>query len=91
MNFDLSGSACLRACSQCKFREGGFQVWFEGLEFYDSPNKASFQWEHEVRERECVCVCVCVFASILALVIAIPLSLYFSYKCAFETKLQVCL
>ena len=48
VNFDVTGMECLRACSQCKEREGGMQVWFERLQFYNSPNKAAFQWEHEV-------------------------------------------
>ena len=48
VNFDLANSACLRACSHCKVFQGGFQVWFQRMQFYNSPNKAFFQWEHEV-------------------------------------------
>ena len=48
VNFDVTGMASLRACSHCKVFEGGMQVWFDGLQFYNSPNKAAFQWEHEV-------------------------------------------
>ena len=51
VNFDVDQMECLRACSHCKVREGGMQVWFEKLKFYNSPRKAAFQWEHEVSSR----------------------------------------
>ena len=49
-NFDTRSTSCLRACSHCKVRQGGFQVWFEQLNFIggSDQNKASFQWEFEV-------------------------------------------
>lgn len=50
VNFNLPGTSCLRACSQCKVFQGGFQVWFNNITFLgnSSRNKAAFQWEHEV-------------------------------------------
>ena len=49
VNFDANGTACLRACSQCKELQGGFQVWLEQLQFINSDQfKTAFQWEHEV-------------------------------------------
>ncbi len=49
-NFDLPTTSCLRACSHCKVRQGGFQVWFEGLSFVggSANHKTAFQWEWEV-------------------------------------------
>lgn len=50
VNFNLPGTSCLRACSQCKVFQGGFQVWFNSITFLgnSSSNKAAFKWEHEV-------------------------------------------
>ena len=49
VNFDTPGTACLRACSQCRILQGGFQVWMEQLHFINSDQfKTAFQWEHEV-------------------------------------------
>ena len=51
-NFDNPSVSCLKACSHCKFRQGGFQVWFEELNFIGGSenHKATFQWEFEVRQ-----------------------------------------
>ena len=50
VNFNLSSTSCLRACSHCKVFQGGFQVWFERVKFLggSEARKTSFQWEHEV-------------------------------------------
>nr|XP_055075127.1 fibrocystin-L-like [Misgurnus anguillicaudatus] len=32
----------------CTFRCGGWSARFSGIQYYQSPNKASFRWEHEV-------------------------------------------
>ena len=50
VNFDQPGTTCLKACSHCKVRQGGFQVWFQQLAFLggSEQRKTGFQWEHEV-------------------------------------------
>ncbi|XP_064089363.1 fibrocystin-L-like [Macrobrachium nipponense] len=47
VNFDTGKCSALSGCSQCKFRQGGFQVQVKGLTFENSPNKMRFQWEYE--------------------------------------------
>ena len=47
INFDRSTCAAARACSKCRFEQGGFPTRFKNLEFYNSPNKAGFEWHHE--------------------------------------------
>ena len=58
VNFDLPRTSCLRACSHCKVRQGGFQVWFEGLSFLGGSHnrKMFFQWEHEVSDVMWFCI-----------------------------------
>jgi plastocyanin len=48
--FDDPSLSCLRACSHCKVRQGGFQYWFEKIKYLgnSSLHRATFQWEHEV-------------------------------------------
>lgn len=54
VNFDQPGTTCLKACSHCKVRQGGFQVWFQQLAFLGGSDqrKTGFQWEHEVLYRD---------------------------------------
>ncbi|XP_077870118.1 fibrocystin-L-like [Saccoglossus kowalevskii] len=47
INFDEDRCAALRACAHCKTRQGGWKTKFQNLEFFNSPNKVGFQWEHE--------------------------------------------
>ncbi|XP_006825958.1 fibrocystin-L-like [Saccoglossus kowalevskii] len=47
INFDEDRCAALRACAHCKNRQGGWKTKFQNLEFFNSPNKVGFQWEHE--------------------------------------------
>ncbi|XP_072025340.1 fibrocystin-L-like [Amphiura filiformis] len=47
MNFDRDGCAAVRACSHCKVDQGGFQSRFQNIEYYNSPNKARWKWQHE--------------------------------------------
>jgi len=51
VNFDSSSTSCLRACSHCKVRQGGFQVHFRQISFLGGSreHKTAFQWEFEVR------------------------------------------
>ena len=51
VNFNSTGSSCLRACSHCKVFQGGFQVWFNGIKYLGQSdrNKVAFKWEHEVK------------------------------------------
>lgn len=48
--FDDPSLSCLRACSHCKVRQGGFQYWFEKIKYLgnSSLHRAAFRWEHEV-------------------------------------------
>uniref|UniRef100_A0ABM0MU86 Fibrocystin-L-like n=1 Tax=Saccoglossus kowalevskii TaxID=10224 RepID=A0ABM0MU86_SACKO len=47
INFDENRCSALRACAHCKSRQGGWTTKFQNLEFFNSPNKVGFQWEHE--------------------------------------------
>ena len=48
--FDDPSLSCLRACSHCKVRQGGFQYWFEKIKYLgnSSLHRTAFKWEHEV-------------------------------------------
>lgn len=48
--FDDPSLTCLRACSHCKLRQGGFQYQFEKITYLgnSSLHRTAFQWEHEV-------------------------------------------
>ena len=46
-NFDQDRCAAIRACSHCKPYQGGFEARFKNIGFFNAPNKAGFQWQHE--------------------------------------------
>ncbi|KAG8441692.1 hypothetical protein GDO86_010757 [Hymenochirus boettgeri] len=51
MNFDRPSCASIGVTSidgLCVDRCGGWSAKFEGVQYYNSPNKAGFRWEHEV-------------------------------------------
>ncbi|XP_076157842.1 PKHD1 like 1, tandem duplicate 1 [Alosa pseudoharengus] len=51
MNFDRKSCAAIgvaRIDGTCIDRCGGWGARFSGIKYYNSPNKASFRWEHEV-------------------------------------------
>ncbi len=47
VNFDRPGCAALRACSQCKDLQGGFESRYQEISFVNSPAIAQWQWSHE--------------------------------------------
>ncbi|XP_022094388.1 fibrocystin-L-like [Acanthaster planci] len=47
INFDQERCATLAYCSKCRQYQGGESVRLKRLEFFNSPNRASFKWEHE--------------------------------------------
>ncbi|XP_072027284.1 LOW QUALITY PROTEIN: fibrocystin-L-like [Amphiura filiformis] len=47
INFDRDRCAAVRACSDCKPDEGGYQSRFQNIEYFNSPNKARWKWQHE--------------------------------------------
>ncbi|XP_033493349.2 PKHD1 like 1, tandem duplicate 1 [Epinephelus lanceolatus] len=52
INFDRSSCAAIgvaRIDGTCIDRCGGWAVRFSGIEYFNSPNKAGFRWEHEVQ------------------------------------------
>ena len=46
-NFDKTRCHAITACAHCKVFQGGFRTNFEGLRFYNSPEKVDWKWEHE--------------------------------------------
>ncbi|KAG8537168.1 hypothetical protein GDO81_024971, partial [Engystomops pustulosus] len=51
MNFDRPNCAAIAVTSiqgVCSDRCGGWSAKFDGIQFFNSPNKAGFRWEHEV-------------------------------------------
>ncbi|KAF0024292.1 hypothetical protein F2P81_023094 [Scophthalmus maximus] len=51
LNFDRSSCAAIgvtKIDGTCGDRCGGWAVRFSGVEYFNSPNKAGFRWEHEV-------------------------------------------
>ncbi|KAE8599477.1 hypothetical protein XENTR_v10017204 [Xenopus tropicalis] len=51
MNFDRLGCASIGVTSiagLCIDRCGGWSTRFDGIKYFNSPNKAGFRWEHEV-------------------------------------------
>ncbi|XP_075126263.1 fibrocystin-L-like [Leptodactylus fuscus] len=51
MNFDRPNCAAIGVTSitgLCTDRCGGWSARFNGIQFFNSPNKAGFRWEHEV-------------------------------------------
>ncbi|KAM3928399.1 fibrocystin-L-like [Leptodactylus fuscus] len=51
MNFDRPNCAAIGVTSitgLCSDRCGGWSAEFEGIKFFNSPNKSGFRWEHEV-------------------------------------------
>ncbi|XP_075128051.1 fibrocystin-L-like [Leptodactylus fuscus] len=51
MNFDRPNCAAIGVTSitgLCTYRCGGWSARFNGIQFFNSPNKAGFRWEHEV-------------------------------------------
>ncbi|CAM4636768.1 unnamed protein product [Leuciscus chuanchicus] len=51
VNFDRPSCAAVGVAEivgTCMFRCGGWSARFSGIQFYQSPNKAWFRWEHEV-------------------------------------------
>uniref|UniRef100_A0A8B9H868 Polycystic kidney and hepatic disease 1 (autosomal recessive)-like 1 n=1 Tax=Astyanax mexicanus TaxID=7994 RepID=A0A8B9H868_ASTMX len=51
MNFDrpsCAGIGVAKIDGTCNYRCGGWPAKFSGIQFYQTPNKASFRWEHEV-------------------------------------------
>ena len=47
INFDQDRCAAVRACAHCKTDQGGFQSRFQNIQYYNSLNKARWQWQHE--------------------------------------------
>ena len=47
VNFEESNCYTLQACSHCREKQGGFETRFEKLVFDNSPNIATWKWEHE--------------------------------------------
>ena len=47
VNFDENNCYTLQACSHCRAKQGGFETRFEKLVFDNSPNVATWKWEHE--------------------------------------------
>ncbi|KAK2887447.1 hypothetical protein Q8A67_015675 [Cirrhinus molitorella] len=51
VNFDRLSCAAIGVAEivgTCMFRCGGWSARFSGIQYYQSPNKAWFRWEHEV-------------------------------------------
>ncbi|XP_016299954.1 fibrocystin-L-like [Sinocyclocheilus anshuiensis] len=51
VNFDRPSCAAVgvtEIVGTCMFRCGGWSARFSGIQYYQSPNKAWFRWEHEV-------------------------------------------
>ncbi|XP_069813288.1 fibrocystin-L-like isoform X2 [Dendropsophus ebraccatus] len=51
MNFDRPNCSAIAVASiawLCTDRCGGWSVKFNGIQYFNSPNKAGFRWEHEV-------------------------------------------
>ncbi|KAI7798957.1 putative fibrocystin-L, partial [Triplophysa rosa] len=51
MSFNRSSCAAVgvaEVIGTCTFRCGGWSARFSGIQYYQSPNKARFRWEHEV-------------------------------------------
>ncbi|XP_076865903.1 fibrocystin-L-like isoform X2 [Brachyhypopomus gauderio] len=51
VNFDRPSCAAIGVTSidgVCTFQCGGWSAKFSGVQFYQSPNKAAFRWEHEI-------------------------------------------
>ncbi|XP_051526679.1 fibrocystin-L-like [Myxocyprinus asiaticus] len=51
VNFDRSSCAAVGVAEivgTCTFRCGGWSARFSGIQYYQTPNKAWFRWEHEV-------------------------------------------
>ena len=51
MNFDRPGCTAIGVAAidgTCKERCGGWGARFSGIQYYNSPHKAGFRWEHEV-------------------------------------------
>ncbi len=51
VNFDRPSCAAVGVAEivgTCMFRCGGWSARFSGIQYYQSPNKAWFRWEHEV-------------------------------------------
>ncbi|XP_065144791.1 fibrocystin-L-like [Paramisgurnus dabryanus] len=51
VNFNQSTCAAVGVAEiigTCTFRCGGWSARFSGIQYYQSPNKARFRWEHEV-------------------------------------------
>nr|XP_061786823.1 fibrocystin-L-like [Nerophis lumbriciformis] len=52
IDFDRGACAAIGVASidgKCVDRCGGWPVRFEGIEYFNSPNKAGLRWEHEVQ------------------------------------------
>ncbi|KAM9839131.1 PKHD1 like 1, tandem duplicate 1 [Aulostomus maculatus] len=52
INFDRGSCAAIGVTTidgTCVDRCGGWAVRFSGIEYFNSPNKAGFRWEHEVQ------------------------------------------
>ncbi|XP_034748677.1 fibrocystin-L-like [Etheostoma cragini] len=50
INFNRSSSAAIGlADGTCEYQCGGWAIRFRGIQYFNSPNKASFRWEHEVQ------------------------------------------
>ena len=47
VNFNESGCYALQACSHCRPNQGGFESYFENTVLVNSPNVATWKWEHE--------------------------------------------
>ncbi|XP_058475058.1 PKHD1 like 1, tandem duplicate 1 [Solea solea] len=52
LNFDRSSCAAIAVTTidgTCLENCGGWAVQFSGIQYFNSPNKAAFRWEHEVQ------------------------------------------
>ncbi|XP_041477742.1 fibrocystin-L-like isoform X1 [Lytechinus variegatus] len=47
INFDRDSCATMRACSKCRFEQGGFTTRFKNVEYANADNRAGFQWLYE--------------------------------------------
>ena len=47
LNFDQDNCAAVRACGHCKDRQGGYESRLQNIEYFNTPNKARWKWQHE--------------------------------------------
>ena len=53
VNFDRDGCYPIQACSNCKFRQGGFETRFEKISYINAGSQITiWKWEHEHIHRD---------------------------------------